>query len=617
MWITYPPTHILLKASLSCTFLKTTKLSSRWLSKDEVQQWDTCPRTHRVALDWLFDRINLEPKIQIKYVDTKNQLADMLTKESFTRDEWNHLLRLFNIMSFSMFSCSHFSNFLSDPIGKQSAMSKRGQEATSSEGSPMAKPKPMAPAKARPVNLVSRSPWSARENPRRIWDIRSIRGMSMKDKVVRLVQGNLYGPPKAQKSNVLKWGDRKMLKDSDSWKQCDKEESSNSTGTRRLVRAATPRTEFQNMKYTNHQYMTKVFHFLQKKLGITAGYSTLSMEALKTNVLTWRMFMSSSMKAAIHLGPNDNWRTWRVTRTRTSRKFRACSISHRNWYWSILKKFWMCVRLKVHLPHGRDQYCLMIMWSSGQEQNYVSTQIPYCVWGRCMKTKMQVKDGKVKWKNSKCPLLTKNCWESMENQLNSSGIFSKDFRHCRFFRKSRMICESGTWNLRDSQTGSSSCQCSTTSIGQEKETMEFVFRIQKSQGIREKILAGTLDVSRSWRRKEVVWNSSLYTWRKMGLYSHSNGGTIQRYRSSSIQEYQCFESWNPEKKNNRDTIHFNADASNTELLFRIIHSVNQLSIYGAVSNWCEQFGLTEEEKGQKNRKNPWPKVYWQVWNHKK
>ena len=46
-------------------------------------------RTLRVALDWLFDRINLEPKIQIKYVDNKNQLADMLTKESFSRDEWN------------------------------------------------------------------------------------------------------------------------------------------------------------------------------------------------------------------------------------------------------------------------------------------------------------------------------------------------------------------------------------------------------------------------------------------------------------------------------------------------------------------------------------------------
>ena len=29
-------------------------------------------RTHRVALNWLFDRRNLEPQIQIKYVDTKN-----------------------------------------------------------------------------------------------------------------------------------------------------------------------------------------------------------------------------------------------------------------------------------------------------------------------------------------------------------------------------------------------------------------------------------------------------------------------------------------------------------------------------------------------------------------
>ena len=58
-------------------------------------------RTHRVALDWLFDRINLDPKIQIKYIDTKNQLADILTKGNFTRDEWNHLFSLFNISHFN------------------------------------------------------------------------------------------------------------------------------------------------------------------------------------------------------------------------------------------------------------------------------------------------------------------------------------------------------------------------------------------------------------------------------------------------------------------------------------------------------------------------------------
>ena len=63
-------------------------------------------RTHRVALDWLFDRINLDHQIQIKYIDTKNQLADMLTKGNFTRDEWNHLLCLFNISHCSSAECS-------------------------------------------------------------------------------------------------------------------------------------------------------------------------------------------------------------------------------------------------------------------------------------------------------------------------------------------------------------------------------------------------------------------------------------------------------------------------------------------------------------------------------
>ena len=63
-------------------------------------------RTHRVALDWLFDRINLDSKIQIKYIDTKNPLADISTKGNFTRDEWNHLLGLFNFNHFSSTVCS-------------------------------------------------------------------------------------------------------------------------------------------------------------------------------------------------------------------------------------------------------------------------------------------------------------------------------------------------------------------------------------------------------------------------------------------------------------------------------------------------------------------------------
>ena len=67
----------------------------------EVQRWDTCQEpTHRVVLEWLFDKIDLNLKIRIKYVEIKNQLAD---------------------------TCSHF--LLSNT--KQSAMSRRARESAS------------------------------------------------------------------------------------------------------------------------------------------------------------------------------------------------------------------------------------------------------------------------------------------------------------------------------------------------------------------------------------------------------------------------------------------------------------------------------------------------------
>ena len=78
-------------------------------------------RTHRVALDWVFDRMDLDHKIQIKYIDTKNQLADKLTQGNFTRDERNHLLCLFNI---SHFSSTNWSEVMSKRTQKDSGHSK-------------------------------------------------------------------------------------------------------------------------------------------------------------------------------------------------------------------------------------------------------------------------------------------------------------------------------------------------------------------------------------------------------------------------------------------------------------------------------------------------------------
>ena len=42
-------------------------------------------------------------------------------------------------------------------------------------------------------------------------------------------------------------------------------------------------------------------------------------------------------------------------------------------------------------------------------------------------------------------------------------------------------------------------------------------------------------------------------------------------------------------------MHFSAESTKSEFLFKIIFSANQLSIHGAVANWCYQFGMSEGE----------------------
>ena len=114
-----------------------------------------------------------------------------------------------------------------------------------------------------------------------------------------------------------------------------------------------------------------------------------------------------------------------------------------------------------------------------------------------------------------------------------------------------MICKSGTLNLRNSQTGSSSCQCSTTSIGQEKEMMEFVFRIQKKSRI-----------TRRDSRKDTGRSSVLEMKRKRSgmelflLHLKENKipqpvKMVARFKDTShpvLKRISAFKSWNSEKE---------------------------------------------------------------------
>ena len=132
-------------------------------------------------------------------------------------------------------------------------MSKKGQDATSREGSPMTESKPTDPAKARPINFFFHSPWSARENPSQ--DLGSPvnqrtddQGQGDLTRARKLVQ--FTRNPEVDRSQVKR---RENAQSSDSWKQCKQEEASHSIGSRKLVQTASPRTDFQKMKFTINQ----------------------------------------------------------------------------------------------------------------------------------------------------------------------------------------------------------------------------------------------------------------------------------------------------------------------------------------------------------------------------
>ena len=144
--------------------------------------------------------------------------------------------------------------------------------------------------------------WVRGRTVRKIWAIPSIRECRKRTRRWSWHQ-ETDAEPKPRSNRRFLIEATGSTQNSDSWKQEDRVAPSSSTSTRKLVREVNTK-EFHNVRISNHQYSTKDFQHLQKKLGITTGHSTFAIEARRTNVVRWRLFMFSSIKAAIHLGPN-------------------------------------------------------------------------------------------------------------------------------------------------------------------------------------------------------------------------------------------------------------------------------------------------------------------------
>ena len=200
-------------------------------------------------------------------------------------------------MNFSMFSCSHFLS-----MGKPNTMSKRVQERRTGE-------EPVV-AQSRPVRLISRS-LSANQSP-------------------MLDSGTPYSPVNSDLTSAERSG-RDRNENSASTSQVWHKDDNPLPSTERSVREMSQlsSTGGTSARSTESTYRGKVEPPQSRDLLYSIQLRKSSrmvdkkVESLRrrpdsagpVNVLIWCLFMSSTMKAAVHLGENynDNLFTFRNT----------------------------------------------------------------------------------------------------------------------------------------------------------------------------------------------------------------------------------------------------------------------------------------------------------------
>ena len=133
IWTRFRRTHILLKVSLSCAFFEDNEVVIKMIIKGRSPTMRHVSRTHRVALDWLFDRITLDPKIQIKMLTPQTNLLTCWPMEASRVMSGTIFLACWISWSFRhSLAASSFSQTESSV-----PCQKRSQKSTSTEGSPM------------------------------------------------------------------------------------------------------------------------------------------------------------------------------------------------------------------------------------------------------------------------------------------------------------------------------------------------------------------------------------------------------------------------------------------------------------------------------------------------
>ena len=416
-----------------------------------------------------------------------------------------------------MYSCCHSSNFLSDnsgQVGKQSAMSKRGQKTTSNEGSLTVKAKPCPVARDAKSEEISSRSLGSLVNPGDADESKGVASGAARLKFKNWVFSSKSTRESSASNQETGAGGSKQ-------KESDERKYSDSTSLRKLA-ASSP--ELKNMEYRNHRYVGKIFQCLQQEFE---------------NIRSQRNILNGRIQNTC----NDMWNVYDLVDESRHPLWAELCAEFGDLQGDKIRGNWKFVQYYSEVGNGtfwRDSECEMsgifitilgeisiISWSSdqmGEGKKCLSMQIPFYVWDRRMKAKKRKQGGKVKWKDPGCIRLTKMQWVSMEKQLNSSGKFYHNYHHCLFLKKSNKTWRSGRSSQRSSQTRSSSCPCSMTFCG--SQMIRIAFRMPtKSRNYAKKFLPGFW-TSGSRVGKEMVWGLLQWT---VGPYSQ------QRDWSSYLQ----------------------------------------------------------------------------------
>ena len=259
-----------------------------------------CSRTHKVALDWLFDRINLDPKIQIKYIDTKIQLADISNQRKF------HTWRMESSVVFAHFSSTVCSEAMAKIVQQDS-----GDERVTAKSRPMMSL--IARAPSNPSSSASESPGTKSYESQSPWSAKAVKddrpGQPVVGSDLRTAPGYYHEQftESSFSARNSKWDDNKDWS-SQEWKadtsMCDR------SGQPVVIfqRGARPQQFILRTDETESELSVESRSFLSRvndQVRKRQKRSSMNVtEDGEKHSMIWRMFMSATSESAVLMGKN-------------------------------------------------------------------------------------------------------------------------------------------------------------------------------------------------------------------------------------------------------------------------------------------------------------------------